>query len=95
MSHIDLLNRLYDRLMLNHDETVVLAQGFDKAIIGITATSPKVAVYDYWKSIDILLRSKDLVEQELDFDTAIVYLDEYIEDIKSIKLYAPIFVKTL
>tara|TARA_R100000278_G_C5437600_1_gene152505 strand:+ start:169 stop:456 length:288 start_codon:yes stop_codon:yes gene_type:complete len=95
MTHIDLLNKLYDRLMLNHDESVVLAQGFDKALVGITATAPKVAVYDYWKCIDILLRSKDLVQQELDFDTAIVYLDEYIDDIKTIKLYAPIFIKTL
>lgn len=89
-----LLSNLYERKYLSEDETLVLAEGFDDAIIGITTIYPKKVIYNYWECINILLKIGD-EETQLDFDSSMVYLDEYIKEISDIKDFAPIFIKTI
>ena len=89
-----ILSNLYERKYLNEDETLVLAEGFDDAIIGITTCFPKKVVYNYWECINILLKIGD-EETQLDFDNSMVYLDEYIKEISTIKDFAPIFIKMI
>jgi len=83
-----------DKHLLSEDETLVLSEGLDDAVIGITTTEPKRAVYDYWRCIDVLLRMNEL-SPELSFDEALEFLDEYIEEITKLDIYAPIFIKPL
>jgi len=89
-----ILSNLYERKYLSEDETLVLAEGFDDAIIGITTCFPKKVVYNYWECINILLKIGD-EETQLDFDNSMVYLDEYIKEISTIKDFAPIFIKMI
>ena len=89
-----LLSNLYERKYLTEDETLVLAEGFDNAIIGITTSFPKRIIYNYWECIDILLRLGD-ENLQLDFDMSLIYLDEYIKEISTIDEYAPIFIKKI
>ena len=89
-----LLSNLYERKYLSEDETLVLAEGFDDAIIGITTCFPKKVVYNYWECINILLKIGD-EETQLDFDNSMVYLDEFIKEISTIKDFAPIFIKMI
>ena len=89
-----ILSNLYERKYLSEDETLVLAEGFDDAIIGITTCFPKNVVYNYWECINILLKIGD-EETQLDFDNSMVYLDEYIKEISTIKDFAPIFIKMI
>ena len=89
-----LLSKLYDRKYLTKDETLVLADGFDNAIIGITTEPPKRIIYNYWECIDILLKLGD-EDTYLDFDNSMVYLDAYIKEINLIKEFSPIFIKTI
>jgi|TARA_R110000744_G_scaffold58623_7_gene122353 hypothetical protein len=89
-----LLSNLYERKYLTEDETLVLAEGFDNAIIGITTSFPKRIIYNYWECIDILLKLGD-ENLQLDFDMSLIYLDEYIKEISTIDEYAPIFIKKI
>lgn len=89
-----ILSNLYERKYLSEDETLVLAEGFDDAIIGITTCFPKKVVYNYWECINILLKIGD-EETQLDFDNSMIYLDEYIKEISTIKDFAPIFIKMI
>jgi len=94
MSHLDLLESLYNRSILKDDETIVLAEGFDRALLGISTQEPKKAIYDYWICIDILLKS-GTPDMSLEIDQAIKCLDEYIEEMQEIQDFAPIFIKKL
>ena len=89
-----LLSNLYERKYLSEDETLVLAEGFDDALVGITTIYPKKVIYNYWECINILLKIGDQ-ETQLDFDSSLVYLDEYIKEISTIEDFAPIFIKTI
>ena len=89
-----LLSNLYERKYLSEDETLVLAEGFDDALVGITTIYPKKVIYNYWECINILLKIGD-EETQLDFDSSLVYLDEYIKEISTIEDFAPIFIKTI
>ena len=91
---VELLEDLYDRKYLSEDENLVLAEGFDEAIIGITTVSHKKIIYNYWECINLLLKLGD-EETQMDFDNALIYLDEYIIEISDIKDYAPIFIKMI
>jgi hypothetical protein len=94
LDDIKLLSNLYDRKYLSEDETLVLAEGFDDAIVGISTQFPKRIVYNYWECINILLKIGD-EQTQLDFDDSMIYLDEYIKEISSIKDFAPIFIKMI
>ena len=88
-----ILSNLYERKYLTEDESLVLAEGFDDAIIGITTTYPKKIIYNYWECINVLLKIGE--ETQLDFDNCLVYLDEYIKEISTIEDFAPIFIKMI
>lgn len=89
-----ILSNLYERKYLTEDETLVLAEGFDEAIIGITTCFPKKIIYNYWECINILLKIGD-EDNQLDFDSSMIYLDEYIKEIGTIEDFAPIFIKMI
>tara|TARA_R100000935_G_scaffold9881_2_gene19862 strand:+ start:284 stop:580 length:297 start_codon:yes stop_codon:yes gene_type:complete len=89
-----ILSNLYERKYLTEDETLVLAEGFDEAIIGITTCFPKKIIYNYWECINILLKIGD-EDTQLDFDSSMIYLDEYIKEIGTIEDFAPIFIKMI
>lgn len=56
----------------SRDETVLLCDGFDEALIGLSQriNEPLLAVYSYEKMVDVLM-SRD----EMDYDDAVDYLD--------------------
>ena len=91
-----LVEELYERGFIPYDETIVLAEGFEDAMIGISTTNPKRAVYSYWKCLDCLIKSK-VNNQVFDFDAALEWLDDYIEETNNsdINSFTPIFIKTL
>lgn len=68
----EILSQLFDRNLISSNETIVIASGFENAIIGVTDTVPKKITYDYWVCIDILLKTKDI-----DFDEAQDWLDAF------------------
>lgn len=87
-----MIDDLYDRNLLGDDEEVILSDGFEEAFIGLSAGRNKVAIYDFWKSLDCLLKS----DETLEFDEALEWLEDYSnEKIKNIEELTPIFIKTL
>jgi hypothetical protein len=88
---IGILEELYEREYIGSNENIVLADGFENAILGVADTVPKKIVYDYWVCLDILIKS----DMDLDFDTALEWLDAFsLINQKKGKGF-PIFVKTL
>ena len=47
-----LVEELYERGFIPYDESIVLAEGFEDAMVGISTTNPKRAIYNYWKCLD-------------------------------------------
>lgn len=88
----ELINSLYDRALLQDNEEIVLSDGFEDALIGISASEPKVAVYDFWKAIDCILKA----DPKLDFDEALEWLEEFVTmKIETNEQLTPIFIKTI
>jgi hypothetical protein len=88
----ELINSLYDRALLQDNEEIVLSDGFEDALIGISASEPKVAVYDFWKAIDCILKA----DPKLDFDEALEWLEEFVTmKIETDEQLTPIFIKTI
>lgn len=88
----ELINSLYDRALLQDNEEIVLSDGFEDALIGISASEPKVAVYDFWKAIDCILKA----DPKLDFDEALEWLEEFVTmKIETEEQLTPIFIKTI
>ena len=88
----ELINSLYDRALLQDNEQIVLSDGFEDALIGISASEPKVAVYDFWKAIDCILKA----DPKLDFDEALEWLEEFVTmKIETEEQLTPIFIKTI
>lgn len=88
----ELINSLYDRSFLMDDEEIILSDGFEKALIGISASEPKVAVYDFWKAIDCVMIS----EPDMNFDEALEWLEEFVKmKIETVEELTPIFIKTI
>ncbi len=67
-----ILRSLYDRDLIDSNEKVVIASGFENAIIGVSDTIPKKIIYDYWVCLDIILKVK-----EITFDDAQDWLDAF------------------
>ena len=88
----ELIDSLYERLFLNDDEQIVLSDGFEGALIGVSAAEPKVAIYDFWKALDIVIKEAP----ELDFDQCLEWLEKFVSyKIQDSESLTPIFVKTL
>ena len=88
----ELINSLYDRSFLLDDEEIILSDGFENALIGISASEPKVAIYDFWKAIDCVMKA----EPNLGFDDALEWLEEFVTmKIETSEELTPIFIKTI
>jgi hypothetical protein len=88
---MSILEELYDREYIGSNDNIVLADGFENAIIGVTDATPPSIIYDYWVCLDILIKS----DMDLDFDSALEWLDAFsLINQKKGKRY-PIFAKTL
>lgn len=88
----ELIDSLYERLFLNDDEEIILSDGFESALIGISSSEPKVAIYDYWKALDCVVKEAP----ELNFDQCLDWLENFSSyKIEEKENYTPIFVKTL
>jgi hypothetical protein len=88
----ELIESLYNQLLLQDDEEIILSDGFETALIGISASEPKVAIYDYWKAVDCVMKA----EPGIEFDDALEWLEEFVTfRIDSAEDRTPIFVKTI
>tara|TARA_B100001093_G_scaffold462593_1_gene477933 strand:+ start:239 stop:520 length:282 start_codon:yes stop_codon:yes gene_type:complete len=88
----ELIESLYNQLLLQDDEEIILSDGFETALIGISACEPKVAIYDYWKAVDCVMKA----EPTLEFDDALDWLEEFVTyKIETARDQTPIFVKTI
>tara|TARA_R110002072_G_scaffold6175_3_gene36936 strand:- start:424 stop:702 length:279 start_codon:yes stop_codon:yes gene_type:complete len=92
MEKAELINSLYDRALLQDDEEIILSDGFEAALIGISASEPKVAIYDYWKSIDCVMKA----EPNMSFDEALEWLEEFVTfKVEKVEELTPIFIKSI
>jgi len=89
MNKVELVNNLYETGLLKDEDSIVLSEGFEEAVIGITANEPKRCVYDYHKAAAILMEQ----EEDLTIDEACEWLDEHISYI--IGEQTPVFIKRL
>lgn len=88
----ELIDSLYERLLLNDDEEIILSEGFESALIGISSAEPKVAIYDFWKALDCVIKEAP----ELSFDECLEWLEDFSSHkIKHSETLTPLFVKTL
>ena len=87
-----IIDSLYDKALLKEDESIVLSEGFERALIGVTATEPKVAIYDFWKALDCVVKEAP----ELSFDECLEWLEDFSsQKIKHSEKQTPLFMKTL
>jgi len=70
----DLVDMLYDKSLLQDDEGIVLLPAFENSLIGITAVHPKIAIYDFFIALDIVMKT----EPDMDFDEAISWLEGFV-----------------
>ena len=91
-----LVEELYERGLIPYDESILLAEGFEDAMIGVTTSKPKRAVYNYWQCLDCLIKAK-VTQEVFEFDAALEWLDDYIKEANSseINSFTPIFIKTI
>ena len=88
----ELIDSLYERLFLNDNEEIILSDGFEDALIGISSSEPKVAIYDYWKALDCVVKEAP----ELTFDECLDWLEKFSSyKVYEKENYTPLFVKTL
>ena len=69
-------------------EYILLADGFEEAFVGVTVTSPKKVIYDYWKCLDCIIKN-----EKIDFDDAIDFLDEFVHE--DLGKNAPMYIKKI
>jgi len=92
MEKAELINSLYDRALLEDNEEIILSDGFESALIGISASEPKVAIYDYWKAIDCVMKA----EPDLNFDESLEWLEEFVTlKVEQVEELTPIFMKSI
>jgi hypothetical protein len=89
MQRDDILKHLMERELFDKDEYVILADGFEEAVMGVTIEKPTRVVYDYWKCLDIIIKQ----DEDSGFDEAIDWLDEFIDE--KLGDHSPLYIKTL
>jgi|TARA_R110002153_G_scaffold63042_2_gene169373 hypothetical protein len=88
----ELIDALYERLLLNDDEEIILSEGFESALIGISSAEPKVAIYDFWKALDCVIKEAP----EMSFDQCLEWLEDFSsQKIENSESLTPLFIKTL
>ncbi len=87
-----LIDSLYDRFYLKDNEAIVLSDGFEAALIGVSASEPKVAIYDFFIALDCVIKA----EPKFNFDQALEWLEMFIEiKLEESEDLTPIFIKRL
>tara|TARA_R110002111_G_scaffold262546_1_gene339134 strand:- start:1265 stop:1543 length:279 start_codon:yes stop_codon:yes gene_type:complete len=87
-----LIDSLYDRFYLKDNEAIVLSDGFEAALIGVSASEPKVAIYDFFIALDCVIKA----EPRFNFDQALEWLEMFIQiKLEESEDLTPIFIKKL
>lgn len=84
----EIFDELSDRGLLSDEEHIILVDGFESAFIGVTASKPIKAIYNYWKCLDYLV-----AQEKMDFDLAIDNLNEFIE--QDLGETSPLYIKEI
>ena len=88
MTKEDILDIIVDKNNIEELEFVLLADGFEEAFVGVTVTTPKKVIYDYWKCLDCIIR-----KEGVDFDDALDFLEEFVDE--DLGDNAPIYIKKI
>jgi hypothetical protein len=88
MTRQDILTKIINNEKFIDSEYMVLADGFEDAFIGVTVTTPKKVIYDYWKCLDCIIK-----KEGLDFDDALDFLEEFVEE--DLGENTPIYIKKI
>ena len=83
-----ILEKLMEQELVDKDEYVILADGFEDAFMGVTTNKPIRAVYNYWKCLELLMN-----DEGADFDESIDWLDEFIKE--DLGKHAPLYIKSI
>ena len=84
-----IIDELFNRKLFGESEELVLTDGLEEALLGVTATMPTKAIYDYWKCLDIILNNND----EMDFNDSLDYLDKLIKE--DVGEHSPLYIKKI
>jgi hypothetical protein len=88
MTKEDILDIIVDENNIEELEFVLLADGFEEAFVGVTVTTPKKVIYDYWKCLDCIIK-----KEKIDFDDAYDFLEEFVKE--DLGLNSPIYIKKI
>lgn len=88
-NRVDLIDRLYEKGFLNDDDQLLMSNGFDEAIIGISANDPKRVIYDYYKAVDVIMKE----DGDMELDEVIEWIDDHIDH--DMGEQTPIFIKLI
>ena len=88
MTRQEILEEIMDRDLFQKDEYIILADGFEDAFLGVTATKPIKVVYDYWKCLDSIIK-----RDNAGFDEAQDWLEEFIQE--ELGQHAPLYIKQI
>jgi len=75
MTKEEILDIIVDEENIDELEFVLLADGFEEAFVGVTVTTPKKVIYDYWKCLDCIIK-----KEGVGFDDALDFLEEFVEE---------------
>jgi hypothetical protein len=89
MEKVKIVQKLYEQGFLEDHEEILISNGFEDAIIGVTTVSPKSIVYDYYKAIDLIMKE----DSDIDLDEAVDWLDDHTS--VDLGKSTPIFIKLL
>ena len=88
-NRVDIIDKLYDRGLLADDDQLMLSNGFDDAVIGISANNPKRVIYDYYKAVDIIMKE----DGDMELEEVIEWIDDHISH--DMGEQTPIFIKLI
>jgi len=87
----ELIESLYSRGFLNDDEEIILSDGFEEAFIGSKAVGDKIAYYDFFKALAIVVEQTP----ELDFNQCYEWLEDFANSkVENAEYLTPVFIKT-
>ena len=89
MQRDEIIDQLLTRKLFGESETLVLTDGLEEAFMGVTATTPTKAIYDYWKCLDIIIKS----EETMNFNEALDYLEKLSKE--DVGEHSPIYIKLI
>ena len=62
MQRNEIIDELITRKLFLEDDVIILADGFEDAMLGVTARKPTCAIYDFWKCLDITIKDAILMK---------------------------------